>query len=86
MDAQIGAGLLAIILIFGSVFVAVIGGLALAAWAIWRKTAPKQGHLAQADEAQMIQELYQGLLRMEERVETLETLLLDQERKGEGQQ
>ena len=48
--------------------------------------APKQGHLAQADEAQMIQELYQGLSRMEERVETLETLLLDQERKGEGKQ
>ena len=86
MDAQIGAGLLAIILIFGSFFVAVIGGLALAGWAIWRKTAPKQGHLAQADEAQMIQELYQGLLGMEERVETLETLLLDQERKGGGKQ
>jgi phage shock protein B len=86
MDAQIGAGLLAIILIFGSLFVAVIGGLALGAWAIWRKTAPRQGHLAQADEAKMIQELYQGLLRMEERVETLETLLLDQERKGEGKQ
>ena len=82
MDAQIGPGLFAIILIFGSVFVAIIGGLALAAWAIWRKTTPKQGHLGQADEAQMIQELYQGLLRMEERVETLETLLLDHERKG----
>ena len=86
MDAQIGAGVLAIILIFGSFFVAVIGGLALAGWAIWRKTAPQQGHLAQADEAQMIQELYQGLLRMEERVETLESLLLDQERKGKGSQ
>jgi len=32
----------------------------------------------------MIQELYQGLSKMEARVEALETLLLDQERKGEG--
>ena len=86
MYGQMDAGILAILLIFGSVFVAVIGGLALTAWAIWRKSAPKQGHLAQADEAQMIQELYQGLSRMEERVESLETLLLDQERKGEGKQ
>ena len=86
MDGQMDAGIVAVILIFGSVFVAVIGGLALAACAIWKKSAPKQGHLAQADEAQMIQELYQGLSRMEERVESLETLLLDQERKGEGKQ
>jgi hypothetical protein len=30
----------------------------------------------------MIQELYQGLSKMEERVNALETILLDQERKG----
>lgn len=81
---MIDVGLLAVLLFFGSVFVAVVGGLALTVWLIWRKSTPKQGHLAQADEAQMIQELYQGLSRMEARVETLETLLLDQEKKGEG--
>ena len=31
----------------------------------------------QANEAKMIQEIYQGLLRMEERVEALETIILD---------
>ena len=37
----------------------------------------------QAEEAKMIQEIYTGLSRMEERVEALETILLDQEkRKG----
>ena len=37
----------------------------------------------QAEEAKMIQEIYSGLSRMEERVEALETILLDQEkRKG----
>jgi len=34
-----------------------------------------------AEEAEMVQELYQGLARMEERTEALETLLLDKERK-----
>ena len=34
----------------------------------------------QAEEARMIQEIYQGLSRMEERVETLETILLDREK------
>ncbi|MGD8882995.1 MAG: phage-shock protein [Desulfobacterales bacterium] len=34
----------------------------------------------QAEEAKMIQEIYTGLSRMEERVETLETILLDQEK------
>ena len=38
-----------------------------------------------SNEAKMIQELYHGLTRMEERVESLETLLLDKERK-EGRQ
>ncbi len=34
----------------------------------------------QAEEAKMIQEIYQGLSRMEERVEALETILLDREK------
>ena len=34
----------------------------------------------QAEEARMIQEIYQGLSRMEDRVETLETILLDREK------
>jgi phage shock protein B len=34
----------------------------------------------QAEEAKMIQEIYSGLSRMEERVESLETILLDQEK------
>ncbi len=33
-----------------------------------------------AEETRMIQEIYQGLSRMEERVETLETILLEREK------
>lgn len=37
-----------------------------------------------ADEARMVQEMYQTLSRLEERVEVLETLLLDAERRAKG--
>jgi phage shock protein B len=36
----------------------------------------------QAEEAKMIQEIYKGLSRMEERVEALETILLDHEKQN----
>lgn len=40
---------------------------------------------SQADEALMIQEIYQGLERMEKRVETLETILMEgRQQKKEG--
>jgi phage shock protein B len=34
------------------------------------------------DESKIMQEIYHGLRKMEERVESLETLLLEQEKKG----
>ena len=36
----------------------------------------------QAEDAKIIQEIYQGLSRIEERVEALETILLDREKGG----
>lgn len=35
-------------------------------------------------EAQMIQEMYQGLARMEERIETLETILLEKDKEKQS--
>ena len=35
----------------------------------------------QAEESKIIQDIYQGLSRMEERVEALETILLDREKR-----
>ncbi len=37
-----------------------------------------------ADEARMVQEMYQAMSRLEQRVEVLETLLLDAERRAKG--
>jgi len=42
--------------------------------------ASSKGQKANADEAKMIQEIYQGMARMEERVESLETILIERER------
>jgi phage shock protein B len=73
---------LAVLLIFGTPFVFVVGGLLIVAWIIWKVSAPRRSEQIQAEEAKLIQELYQGLSHMEERVAVLETLLLDRHRKA----
>ena len=40
----------------------------------------QRGSKLDTDETRLMQEIYQGLSRMEERVEALETILLDRER------
>ena len=74
------AGHLAIFLIFGFPFV-VVGGVFL----IWALKITRGGRDAQAgeEETRIIQEIHQGLVRMEERVEALETILLAAERERE---
>ena len=58
---------------------AVTGGLALAALKILKGSPRRHSQQLDIDETKLIQELYQGLLRMEERIEALETLVLDQD-------
>jgi phage shock protein B len=77
-------GTLAILLIFGTPFVAVVGGLCLNGLKIVKGTASGQSQRFSTEETKLMQELYQGLARMEERVEALETLLLNRERKESG--
>lgn len=69
-------------IIFGSVIMilAIICGTILTAIKL-RGGISKKNQKHSAEEAEMIQQLYQGLSRMEERTEALETLLLDIERK-----
>jgi phage shock protein B len=72
---------LIIAIIFGSVVLipAIIGGTILLAIKLLKgKTSRKD----QADDSKIIQEIYQGLSTMEERVEALETILLDREKRG----
>ena len=69
-------------IIFGSaiMILAIICGTILTAIKL-KGGVSKKNQKHNAEEAEMIQELYQGLSRMEERTETLETLLLDKEGK-----
>jgi phage shock protein B len=66
----------------GSVLsLAIIGGTILLAIKIIKGGFSRRGQKTQADEAKMIQEIYQSLSRMENRIEALETIILDRTRK-----
>jgi phage shock protein B len=75
------------VLIVAIVFGGFVMGLAIIAGTILMAMRMRQGGLsaksrkAQAEEARLIQELYQGLQEMEKRVESLETILMDYHRK-----
>lgn len=63
---------------------AIIASTALIAIKILKGSLSRKDRVAQNEEARMIQEMYRGLSRMEERVEALETILLEEERKDQG--
>ena len=69
---------LIVAIVFGSIVLAlaIIPGAILLTIKFFRGG---QSRGDQAEEAKMIQEIYTALSRMEERVEALETILLDQE-------
>ena len=75
------AGTLAVLLIFSIPLLAVAGTFFVKALKVLKGIDPEHSHQLQEEETRLIQELHRGLARMEERVETLEILLLDQQRK-----
>jgi phage shock protein B len=76
-------GVVALSIIFGGsvLILAILGSTILMAIKIIKGGVSRKGQQNQTDEAKMIQEIYQGLARMERRVEALETIILDHERK-----
>ena len=78
---DLDTGTVAIVMVFAIPLTAIIGGLALEAFKIWRGGNDRRDKKAQADEARMIQEMYSHLTKMEERIETLESLLIERSRK-----
>ena len=67
----------------------IFGGIALVLGVIFwgaKITGRRSGKVTmqeREEETRIIQEIYQGLSRMEERVDTLETLLLEKKRMGQ---
>ena len=80
-------GVLILIIIFGGsiLALAIIGSTTLIGISIVKGGVSRKGQKFQADEAKMIQEIYKGLSRMEQRVEALETIILDREKKTTSQ-
>ena len=76
-------GALILSIIFGGsiLILAIIGSTILMAIKIIKGGVSRKGQDIQTDEAKKIQEIYQGLSRMEDRIEALETIILDRERK-----
>ncbi len=60
---------------------AIIGGTILMGIKIAKGGISRKSQQSHSEDAKMIQEMYQGVSRMEERVEALETILLDKEGK-----
>ncbi len=67
-------GLVAVLLIFG-------GPIFLIALGILKGGKTKKGQKMETDEARRAQEIYQGINRMEGRIEALETIILEHEKK-----
>jgi phage shock protein B len=74
---------LIVAIIFGGVVLGlvVLGSTILMAIKILRGDMSKKGQRLQSEEARILQEVHQGLERMENRLETLETILFDQKGK-----
>jgi phage shock protein B len=72
-------------IVFGGTILAlaIIGSTILMVVKIIKGGISPQGRRSQAEEARVIQEIYEGLNRMESRVEALETLLLERDQKGQ---
>jgi phage shock protein B len=80
-----GVDVIAVIMVFGIPLVAIVGGLGLEALKIIKGT-PKKGKEVSAEETELMQELFRTASRMEKRVESLETLLLDRAREAEKEE
>ncbi|MBW1698587.1 MAG: phage-shock protein [Deltaproteobacteria bacterium] len=77
-------GALIVSVVFGSavLLLAIIAGTVLFALRILKgQGISRKDRRQMADEARMVQEIYQGMSELENRVEALETILLDGEKK-----
>lgn len=71
---------LMIVAVVSLIFLFVLGCMVLIAWRVLRGQSFRRSRQAQAEEARLIQEIHQGLSKMDRRVEALETILLERAR------
>ena len=73
-----------VLFIGGLPLAVVVGGVFLVALKILKGSSKDGTTQNRAEEARMIQDIYHGLLKMEQRVDALETILLDRDTKGDS--
>ncbi len=75
-------GSIVVAIVFGGTVLclAIIGSTILMAIKIIKGGVSRKGQQYQADEAKIVQEIYQGLSKMEQRIEALETIILDRKK------
>ena len=75
---------LTMVIIVGTSLVGLIalGVFVLIGMKIAKGGRSSKGQMPQDDEVRMIQEIYQGLARMDQRVEALETILVEREKES----
>ena len=68
--------------VFGGIVLAlaIVGSTILMAIKIIKGGVSRSGQKSQTEEAKMIQEIYEGLSKMEQRIDSLETIILDSKR------
>jgi phage shock protein B len=74
-------GILAVLFIFGLPVIAVCGFIFLRALRIIKGDPNQRNRETQVEEMRLMQDLHDGLQRMERRIEALETIILDRPRK-----
>ena len=76
-------GVFIVAIFFGGIVLAlaVVGATILTAMKMRHGGLSRKGQQNQAAEAELIQEIYHGLERLQERVEALETIMMDRQRK-----
>ena len=74
---------LIVTIVFGGIVLglAVVASTILIAIKILKGGASPGGQKLETEEARMVQEIHEGLSRMEQRVEAIETIILDRKRK-----
>lgn len=77
--------IVAISLFFGTIIIAILCAFILGMVRIIKGTPSETSAVSDQDEARLIQEIHQGLERMEHRVESLETLMMDSRLREESQ-
>jgi hypothetical protein len=76
----VNPGTVAVIMVFAIPLTAIIGGLIIRAMEVLKVGAGRANGHADREQTRMVQQMHEMLLKMEERIEALETILIEHDR------